>query len=1039
MKRHLNTSYRLVWNHITGAFVVASELARARGKRAGVAVALSLAAATSLPALAADSVVPAGETVNGGTLINHDRQFVSGTADGMTVSTGLELGADSDNNTGGQQIARGGTARNTRVTANGLQDVMAGGSTSDTVISTGGGQNLRGKASGTVLNGGDQWIHAGGRASGTVINQDGYQTIKHGGLATGTIVNTGAEGGPDSENVSTGQMVGGIAESTTINKNGRQVIWSSGMARDTLIYAGGDQTVHGEAHNTRLEGGNQYVHNGGTATETLINRDGWQVIKEGGTAAHTTINQKGKLQVNAGGKASDVTQNTGGALVTSTAATVTGTNRLGAFSVVAGKADNVVLENGGRLDVLSGHTATNTRVDDGGTLDVRNGGAATTVSMGNGGVLLADSGAAVSGTRSDGTAFHIGGGQADALMLEKGSSFTLNAGDTATDTTVNGGLFTARGGSLAGTTTLNNGATLILSGKTVNNDTLTIREGDALLQGGALTGNGRVEKSGSGTLTVSNTTLTQKTVNLNEGTLTLNNSTVTTDVIAQRGTALKLTGSTVLNGAIDPTNVILTSGATWNIPDNATVQSVVDDLSHAGQIHFTSARTGKFVPTTLQVKNLNGQNGTISLRVRPDMAQNNADRLVIDGGRATGKTILNLVNAGNSGTGLATTGKGIQVVEAINGATTEEGAFVQGNRLQAGAFNYTLNRDSDESWYLRSEERYRAEVPLYASMLTQAMDYDRILAGSRSHQTGVNGENNSIRLSIQGGHLGHDNNGGIARGATPESSGSYGLVRLEGDLLRTEVAGMSLTTGVYGAAGHSSVDVKDDDGSRAGTVRDDAGSLGGYMNLTHTSSGLWADIVAQGTRHSMKASSGNNDFRARGRGWLGSLETGLPFSITDNLMLEPRLQYTWQGLSLDDGKDNAGYVKFGHGSAQHVRAGFRLGSHNDMTFGEGTSSRAPLRDSAKHSVRELPVNWWVQPSVIRTFSSRGDMSMGTAAAGSNMTFSPSQNGTSLDLQAGLEARVRENITLGVQAGYAHSVSGSSAEGYNGQATLNVTF
>ncbi|MGV3070546.1 hypothetical protein ACEE86_21895, partial [Proteus mirabilis] len=32
-----------------------------------------------------------------------------------------------------------------------------------------------------------------------------------------------------------------------------------------------------------------------------------------------------------------------------------------------------------------------------------------------------------------------------------------------------------------------------------------------------------------------------------------------------------------------------------------------------------------------------------------------------------------------------------------------------------------------------------------------------------------------------------------------------------------------------------------------------------------------------------------------------------------------------------------------------------------------------------------------------------------------------------------------DITLGVQAGYAHSVSGSSAEGYNGQATLNVTF
>ncbi|EHY03066.1 hypothetical protein ECDEC15C_4263 [Escherichia coli DEC15C] len=69
MKRHLNTCYRLVWNHITGAFVVASELARARGKRGGVAVALSLAAVTSLPVLAADIVVHPGETVNGGTLV----------------------------------------------------------------------------------------------------------------------------------------------------------------------------------------------------------------------------------------------------------------------------------------------------------------------------------------------------------------------------------------------------------------------------------------------------------------------------------------------------------------------------------------------------------------------------------------------------------------------------------------------------------------------------------------------------------------------------------------------------------------------------------------------------------------------------------------------------------------------------------------------------------------------------------------------------------------------------------------------------------
>ncbi|CAM8144776.1 calcium-binding autotransporter Cah [Escherichia coli] len=949
MKRHLNTSYRLVWNHITGTLVVASELARSRGKRAGVAVALSLAAVTSVPALAADKVVQAGETVNDGTLTNHDNQIVFGTANGMTISTGLELGPDSEENTGGQWIQNGGIAGNTTVTTNGRQVVLEGGTASDTVIRDGGGQSLNGLAVNTTLNNrGEQWVHEGGVATGTIINRDGYQSVKSGGLATGTIINTGAEGGPDSDNSYTGQKVQGTAESTTINKNGRQIILFSGLARDTLIYAGGDQSVHGRALNTTLNGGYQYVHRDGLALNTVINEGGWQVVKAGGAAGNTTINQNGELRVHAGGEATAVTQNTGGALVTSTAATVIGTNRLGNFTVENGKADGVVLESGGRLDVLESHSAQNTLVDDGGTLAVSAGGKATSVTITSGGALIADSGAIVEGTNASGK-FSIDGtsGQASGLLLENGGSFTVNAGGQAGNTTVGhrGTLMLAAGGSLSGRTQLSKGASMVLNGDVVST-------GDIV----------------------------------NAGEIYFDNQT---------------TPDAVLSRAVAKGNAPVT-------------------------FH------------KLTTSNLIGQGGTINMRVRLD-GSNASDQLVINGGQATGKTWLAFTNVGNSNLGVATTGQGIRVVDAQNGATTEEGAFALSRPLQAGAFNYTLNRDSDEDWYLRSENAYRAEVPLYTSMLTQAMDYDRILAGSRSHQTGVNGENNSVRLSIQGGHLGHDNNGGIARGATPESSGSYGFVRLEGDLLRTEVAGMSLTTGVYGAAGHSSVDVKDDDGSRAGTVRDDAGSLGGYLNLVHTSSGLWADIVAQGTRHSMKASSDNNDFRARGWGWLGSLETGLPFSITDNLMLEPQLQYTWQGLSLDDGQDNAGYVKFGHGSAQHVRAGFRLGSHNDMTFGEGTSSRDTLRDSAKHSVSELPVNWWVQPSVIRTFSSRGDMSMGTAAAGSNMTFSPSRNGTSLDLQAGLEARIRENITLGVQAGYAHSVSGSSAEGYNGQATLNMTF
>ncbi|EZC64815.1 calcium-binding autotransporter Cah, partial [Escherichia coli] len=748
MKRHLNTSYRLVWNHITGTLVVASELARSRGKRAGVAVALSLAAVTSVPALAADKVVQAGETVNDGTLTNHDNQIVFGTANGMTISTGLELGPDSEENTGGQWIQNGGIAGNTTVTTNGRQVVLEGGTASDTVIRDGGGQSLNGLAVNTTLNNrGEQWVHEGGVATGTIINRDGYQSVKSGGLATGTIINTGAEGGPDSDNSYTGQKVQGTAESTTINKNGRQIILFSGLARDTLIYAGGDQSVHGRALNTTLNGGYQYVHRDGLALNTVINEGGWQVVKAGGAAGNTTINQNGELRVHAGGEATAVTQNTGGALVTSTAATVIGTNRLGNFTVENGKADGVVLESGGRLDVLESHSAQNTLVDDGGTLAVSAGGKATSVTITSGGALIADSGATVEGTNASGK-FSIDGtsGQASGLLLENGGSFTVNAGGQAGNTTVGhrGTLTLAAGGSLSGRTQLSKGASMVLNGDVVST-------GDIV----------------------------------NAGEIRFDNQT---------------TPNAALSRAVAKSN----SPVTFH---------------------------------KLTTTNLTGQGGTINMRVRLD-GSNASDQLVINGGQATGKTWLAFTNVGNSNLGVATTGQGIRVVDAQNGATTEEGAFALSRPLQAGAFNYTLNRDSDEDWYLRSENAYRAEVPLYTSMLTQAMDYDRILAGSRSHQTGVNGENNSVRLSIQGGHLGHDNNGGIARGATPESSGSYGFVRLEGDLLRTEVAGMSLTTGVYGAAGHSSVDVKDDDGSRAGTVRDDAGSLGGYLNLVHTSSGL---------------------------------------------------------------------------------------------------------------------------------------------------------------------------------------------------------
>lgn len=1047
MKRNLNTSYRLVWNEVLGAFVVVSELAKAKGKRSTAVLALAVAGLVASPAALADDApgntrtVAAGEVVNGAVIGNHDSQIVFGKTNNTVINTGLEFGADNDDNSGGQWVQTGGVANQTTINNSGLQGVLAGGSATDTTVNSGGGQSVHGQASDTTLDGGTQWVHSGGITSGTIINKDGAQLVKAGAQATGSVVNTGAQGGPDAEN-NDGQWVAGTATDTTINNDGRQIIAAGGLTTGTVIKAGGDQSVHGSANTTRLDGGNQYVHVGASATDTVINAGGWQVVKSGATADNTTVNTDGKLQVSAGGNATNVTQNTGGALVTNTSATVSGTNSLGNFSVDAATASatNVLLENGGRLDVLGNGSADTTTVNQGGILAVSSGGKAQNIVIHDGGVLIADTGATVSGTNTSG-AFGIDGatGKASNLRLDNGSQFTVLGNGSADNTTVGAGstLNVAQGGTLTGTTSFGDGASL--TGNATNSGQLYFNNGNAAING-SVSGDGQLLKEGTGTLTVSNGTLSQSQVNLKQGALALNNAIINSDIIAQSGTQVRLTGNSVMNGAIDPTDVTLDSGARWNIQRGAAVKSVLDKLDNAGTISFAPAPANSpFVPETLTVTNLTGRNGTINLSIRLDDPTFPTDRLVIDGGQATGKTWLNFTNTGDAGLGLATTGNGIKVVEAINGATTEAGAFALGRKLQAGAYNYTLSHGSaDENWYLSSEAGYRAEVALYSSLFAQSMDYDRALAGTYSQRSSaVNDQGFWGR--IQGGHTGHDGNGGIAQGDTPESSGSYGFIQLGGDLFKHDTGTLSLTSGLYGAAGQSSVDVKNDDRSAAGSVRDTVYSLGGYLTAVQDASGLWADVVAQGSRHSLKASSADNRFETDGTGWLASVETGLPFNISQGLVLEPQLQYVWQGLSLDNGHDNGGYVNFGDGSAQHVRAGLRFGSSSEMDFGQGTSTVAGLTDSMKHSTSEMPMNWWVRPSVIRTFSSDGDMSMGTATAGSNVSFTPSQDGTSLDLQAGIEARVRQNVTLGVQGGYTRSVSGNSAAGYNGQATLKVAF
>ena len=102
--------------------------------------------------------------------------------------------------------------------------------------------------------------------------------------------------------------------------------------------------------------------------------------------------------------------------------------------------------------------------------------------------------------------------------------------------------------------------------------------------------------------------------------------------------------------------------------------TVTQTVTNAGLIQL-----GNF--TTLTTQNYAGLGGTLGLNTYLGSDGSPSDRLVISGGSATGNTIVHVTNAG--GPGAETTGNGIQVVSAINGATTLAGRLRASRRRTA--------------------------------------------------------------------------------------------------------------------------------------------------------------------------------------------------------------------------------------------------------------------------------------------------------------------------------------------------------------------
>ncbi|MDW5441531.1 hypothetical protein [Polaromonas sp. SM01] len=180
-----------------------------------------------------------------------------------------------------------------------------------------------------------------------------------------------------------------------------------------------------------------------------------------------------------------------------------------------------------------------------------------------------------------------------------------------------------------------------------------------------------------------------------EGSGTVDNNFRNFQNLTMRGTAWSWLTNASFSDSIQVQTGTLTFSSTLTSP----VINVLAGSSVAGTGTFVGNVTsqGTLLPGpgagngfgALTVRgNYTGTNASLRLNAALGSDNSPANRLVIDGGIASGNTGVQVVNLG--GAGASTTADGILLVQAVNGASTGGSAFALAQPAQAGAYDYRL-------------------------------------------------------------------------------------------------------------------------------------------------------------------------------------------------------------------------------------------------------------------------------------------------------------------------------------------------------------
>jgi autotransporter family porin len=524
-----------------------------------------------------------------------------------------------------------------------------------------------------------------------------------------------------------------------------------------------------------------------------------------------------------------------------------------------------------------------------------------------------------------------------------------------------------------------------------------------------------------------------------------------------------LSGSTVVGSAFTApgsvSNVVLTNDSLWIMTGSSNVTNLTNDPSLIQFTPPTGDPTQLASYKTLTVQNYMGLGGALGLNTYLGTDGSPSDRLVINGGTATGNSPLRIANT--TGAGALTNGNGILVVDTTNGGTTAGGAFSLGNRVIAGPYEYGLFRSSVDTsnlqaWYLRSTldctlapnasvcptppvpgpnpiPNYRAETSLYAALPSMVLLYGRNLMDTLHERVGEERpgiappDGNSVQASLGWARMIalNGNQGGSPEGIFGSGPKyDYNLYAFQGgvDLYRGERAdGGSDHAGIYTAIGAISADVTHFTGLSAGTNNINAYTLGGYWTR-FGAPGWYVDTIAQVTWYDAKALPfGVTGLTTSGPGFAASVETGQPFQLGGGYLIEPQAQLVFQTATLSGTSDSAASIVFHEVDSLAGRIGARL-------------ARSFAIDPAEQQPRLITA--WLRPSVWYEFL--GNPLTSFSSATGYIPFRADLGGGWGEVTAGLDIQVTRAASLYANGIYQIAFDGRS-DAFGGKFGARLTW